>query len=28
LMFLLGNEKKPEKVKEKLAKPLVGEMDF
>jgi L-asparaginase len=28
LMFLLGNEKKLEKVKEKLAKPLVGEMDF
>ena len=28
LMFLLGNEKKTEKVKEKLAKPLVGEMDF
>lgn len=28
LMFLLGNEKKVEKVKEKLAKPLVGEMDF
>ena len=28
LMFLLGNVKKIEEVKEKLAKPLVGEMDF
>lgn len=28
LMFLLGNEKNTETVKEKLAKPLVGEMDF
>ena len=28
LMFLLGNERNIETVKEKLAKPIIGEMDF